>query len=208
MRGPRPSQWKGDGKPPQSKHKHKPIENKTMKANNNNTVAIETATRIASLLWESHVTIATHLQHAILDLDKALGYKGPKAMGLAIADAWQAIGGEVTPPIRTLAVACFDAGISRGDASKLVNATQWASRGRISTVLSSTYGELADDSKAGKGNTKADKGKSNEKLDSNGKAVVNDTPTVAAIIAAIAKLPALTAADASAIATAIKAKLG
>ena len=175
---------------------------------NNNTAITETATRIASLLWESHVAIATHLQNAILDLDKALGYKGPKAMGIAIADAWQAIGGNTTPPIRTLAVACYDAGISRSDASKLVNATQWASRGRISTVLSSTYGELADDSKSGKGNAKADKSDSNGKLDSNGKAVPTEAPTVAAIIAAITKLPALTAADASAIARAIKAKLG
>jgi hypothetical protein len=168
---------------------------------NTNTTAIKTAARIASLLWESHVEITHKLHHELVALDKATGHN-PKAMGLAIADAWKNIGANVTPPIRVLADACFAAGVSRKDASKLVNAAEWVKPGTASRVLTNVYGERADDSKSvdRKGHANKAKGASD------GKETVSFTkskPTVQSLIAMLSILPALSDADAEALTPAI-----
>lgn len=150
----------------------------------------------------------------------------PKDAGAALKAAWETAGEKTdTLPIRMLVEACYLAGVTRADASPLLNAVKAATKQRVSQLLAVVYdgdksknkGKATKGGKADKA-TKADKAapeggktESQDGLDSlsreAAKAAPKAAPTVDDILALIAELPALTAADAARIAVALKGKL-
>lgn len=148
----------------------------------------------------------------------------PKDAGAALKAAWASLNekqGDL--PARLLVDACHLGGISRADVSALVYATKAVTRQRVSQLVAVIYDgdKSKNKGKAAKGGKtdKAEKspapegGKSESQdgLDSlvadAPKAAPKAAPTVEDILALIADLPAITQADASRLAAALKAKL-
>lgn len=115
----------------------------------------------------------------------------------AIAAEWE-VGGFDRSPTRYIVSACYEADMSKEETNSLINALRKKGKVETSRQRQSQLTAVVFD-----GDKSKNKGKPSGK-----KAADVKTPlTVADIIKSIKALPSLTAADASALATAIKAKL-
>lgn len=146
-----------------------------------------------------------------------------KDAGTALRAAWASLNEKADAlPIRMLVEACYLAGITRADASPLCNAVKAVAKQRVSQLVAVIYdgnkaankGKPAKGGKADKADKAAPKGGKSESQDgldqlveTAPKAAPKAAPTVEDVLALIAELPALTAADASRIAVALKGKL-
>jgi hypothetical protein len=177
-----------------------------MKANNTttNATATATATTIANLLWEGSVvlphTLSVEIAALVNGLDGDL-----KGAGAAIGEAWAEIGGNVAPPARLLIEACAETSMTRKEISKLANATGIVTKQRwgqlLLVILDGDKSKNNGNKPKGEGKGEGEgEGESQEGLD-------QSAPTVDAILALVAKLPALSQADAIRLAKAIDAKV-
>ena len=116
----------------------------------------------------------------------------------AIAAEWETAGFDRSPT-RAIVAACFEADLSKDETNSLINALR--KKGKVETSRQRQHQLAAvvfdGDKSKNKGNKPSGKKASG----------VKTVLTIADIIAAVKALPSLTAADASALATAIKAKL-
>lgn len=119
----------------------------------------------------------------------------------AIAAEWE-VGGFDRSPTRYIVSACYEADMSKDETNSLINALRKKGKVEASRQRQSQLTAVVFD-----GDTSKNKGNKRNKPSGKKAAGVKATLTVADIIAAVKALPSLTAADASLIATAIKAKL-
>ena len=173
-----------------------------MKTNNNNTAT--SAATVADLLFEG-ATLACQIAATLADMMNGNG-NDYKAIGKAIGEEWQKIGGDVetSQPIRLLIEACsMVKGMTKKETSKLVNAANIVSRQRVSQLIavifdgdkSKNYGNKTAKDKAAK--DKAD-GESQEPL---------DKMTFDQILAALKSLPSITQHQAEVAASILASKI-
>jgi len=169
-----------------------------------NTITAATATATATALFTC-ATSSHNLTLAIATLcNEAAG--DFKAAGVALADAWQTIGGDVDScqATRHLVESCFATSMERKQASKFLNAVGLVSKQRISQLLAVVYdGDKSKNKGKAKEKNGGDGGESQDGLDKNeGKGF-----TFEQILAAIKSLPSITKEQAQVAAATLAAKI-
>lgn len=180
-----------------------------MKANNNNNNNINVATiaeTLALQVWESAVVSPLAIAATVATLCNEAG-EDYKSAGAAFGAAWRDIGANVEGgvPTRCVISACVQTNMERKGILKFVNAAELVSKQRVSQLVAVIYD---GDKSKNKGKAKAE---SQDGLDGgDGDGGGNKSPatvTVAQILTLIQALPKISAAEASQLAIAIKAKM-
>lgn len=137
----------------------------------NNNAIVTSASTVANLLFDgSTVACSIAAELAIMMNNHGNDYK---AIGKAIGEEWQKIGGDVetSHPVRLLIEACtYVKGMTRKETSKVVNAADIVSRQRVSQLIAVIFdGDKSKNSGNKAAKEKADKakgeGKSQDGLD-------------------------------------------
>lgn len=174
-----------------------------MTTNTNTTIITTSASTVANLLFEgSTVACSIAAELAIMMNNHGNDYK---AIGKAIGEEWDKIGGDVetSHPVRLLIEACtYVKGMTRKETSKVVNAADIVSRQRVSQLIAVIFD--GDKSKnKGKAATEKDgkekgEGKSQDGL---------DKLSFTQILAALKALPSITQEQAEIAATILASKI-
>jgi hypothetical protein len=187
-----------------------------MKANKEMNVNVATiAETLALQVWEASVVSPLAIAATIATLCNEAG-EDYKEAGAAFGAAWRDIGANIEGgvPCRCIIAACAQTNMDRKAVLKFVNGADIVSKQRVSQLVAVI---VDGDKSKNKGNKTAaelksqdvltDKEKAGLQAELNSEPKTPATVTVGQILTLIAALPAITEAEASQLAVALKAKL-